>query len=162
MHIRRAKPLEYRTLTEISFASKRYWNYPDTYFEIWRDELTLTEKYIVDNDVFVFEQNNVVIGYYSIVTLQRDIVVSGIKFPKGDWLDHMFVMPKFLRQKIGSEMCKHVKTFCKENYLTQLHVLADPNSRGFYEKMGFEYQKEYPSTISGRTTPLLIIQLKKI
>lgn len=159
MNIRKAKSAEYELLTEISFDSKRYWKYPDKYFEIWKNELTITKEYIVNNDVFVIQNNENVVGYYSIVNLQKDIEVSGIKLNNGYWLEHMFVLPRYLGQKVGSKMLNHLKNCCKEKCLTQVSVLADPHSKGFYEKMGFIFQKDYPSSISGRTTPLLILQL---
>ena len=40
-------------LTRLSFASKGYWGYPEEYFEIWKDELTITPAYILENDVFI-------------------------------------------------------------------------------------------------------------
>lgn len=49
--IRRAEDKECNTLTSISFAAKRYWKYPEEYFDIWKDELTITEDYINQNEV---------------------------------------------------------------------------------------------------------------
>ncbi len=37
---------EAEILTEISFQSKGYWDYPPEYFDIWKDELTITGDYI--------------------------------------------------------------------------------------------------------------------
>ena len=36
-NIRIALPGEFEILTEIAFAAKRSWNYPESYFEIWKD-----------------------------------------------------------------------------------------------------------------------------
>lgn len=47
--IRKAKPTECETLTDLSFRSKRYWNYPDAYFKVWEKELTITQAYISNN-----------------------------------------------------------------------------------------------------------------
>lgn len=52
IEIRQAKPAESGDLTSISFASKRYWNYPEEYFEIWEKELTITPEYIDNNIVY--------------------------------------------------------------------------------------------------------------
>jgi hypothetical protein len=32
-------------LTEIAFSAKKYWNYPNEYYEIWKNELTINEEY---------------------------------------------------------------------------------------------------------------------
>jgi hypothetical protein len=42
MTIRQASQADCEILTEISVSSKNYWNYPKEYFEIWKDELTIT------------------------------------------------------------------------------------------------------------------------
>jgi maltose O-acetyltransferase len=47
--IRKARPEECVTLTDISFAAKHFWNYPEKYFETWKEELTITKEYIRRN-----------------------------------------------------------------------------------------------------------------
>lgn len=156
--IRFAKKEEAEKLTEISFQSKRYWKYPEDYFDIWKDELTITAEYIEINDVFVFELEGATVGYYSIVELPDDISVSGIEIEKGFWLEHMFLQPEYIGQGFGTRMFEHLRGVMAKKKINVLGVLADPNSRGFYEKMGCEYQKEFPSTIKNRTTPFLLFK----
>jgi len=36
--IERAPDSDFETLTGIAFAAKRHWNYPDKYFEMWKEE----------------------------------------------------------------------------------------------------------------------------
>lgn len=156
--IRPAKETEYHKLTTISFASKEYWNYPDEYFTIWNNELTIKQEYIQNNNVFVYERNGEIIGYYSVIELKKEIVTSGIKLDKGFWLEHMFILPLYIGQGIGRKMFSHLKQWCQQEGISKLCILADPNAQGFYEKMGCEYQKEYPSTIPNRTTPLLVFR----
>ncbi len=157
--IRSAKSNEADVLTGISFASKRYWNYPEEYFEVWRNELTIHSDYIVENDVFVFEDKSTIIGYYSIVELKDTIEIAGITIDKGFWLEHMFIEPQHIGHGIGTLLFKHLRQRCITRGITKLKILADPNARGFYEKMGCIYMREYPSTIKNRTTPLLHFQL---
>jgi len=156
--IRHAKQTEAGILTEISFSSKGYWGYPKEYFDIWSKELTISHEYIQNNDVFVFQNDTIILGYYSIVELNNDIEVSGITISKGFWLEHMFIEPLSIGKGIGSKMFDHLQKRCRKRGITKLSILADPNSKGFYKKMGCEYKKEYPSTIRNRTTPLLILK----
>ncbi len=153
--IRPAVIQDSQILTAISFASKGYWKYPKEYFEIWRDELTITPKYIQKNDVFVYESGNYTIGYYSVVNLEKDIEVSGIIIKKGIWLEHMFIDPPNIGKGIGTELFNHLRERCIAKQIYEVGILADPNSKGFYERMGCVYRSEYPSTIKGRTTPYL-------
>lgn len=157
--IRAAKCSEAGILTKISFKSKGYWGYPKAFFDVWTDELTISSDYIQNNDVFVVETEGAIVGYYSIVELKNDIDVAGIRINKGFWLDHMFVEPSSIGKGIGTKMFEHLRERCRSLGATELGILADPNSRGFYEKMGCAYKGEYPSTIENRTTPFLQLKL---
>ncbi|MFH0783655.1 MAG: GNAT family N-acetyltransferase [Pseudomonadota bacterium] len=157
--IRTAKQNEAAVLTRISFDSKEYWYYPQEYFEIWKNELTITPDYIEKNDVYVYEKDGAVAGYYSIVYLRENIDISGITIKKGFWLEHMFIESSHIGKGIGAKMFHHLRKRCIDEGMSELGILADPNARGFYEKMGCQYVEEYPSTIQNRTTPYLILRL---
>lgn len=155
--IRPAKQGESELLTKISFESKAYWDYPEEYFDVWESELTIRPDYLEENSVYVFENGEGVVGYYSIVELHEEIELFGAKMNSGLWLEHMFVLPGSIGQGIGTQMFKHLRGWCQSNGVSNLGILADPNSRGFYEKMGCEYLKEFPSTIANRSTPLFML-----
>jgi GNAT superfamily N-acetyltransferase len=157
--IRSAKCSEADILTKISFESKGYWGYPKAFFDVWTDELTISSDYIQSNDVFVVEQEGAIVGYYSIVELKDDIDVAGIRIDKGFWLEHMFIEPSSIGKGVGAKMFDHLRERCRSRGIIELGILADPNSRGFYEKMGCEYKAENPSTIENRTTPFLQLKL---
>jgi GNAT superfamily N-acetyltransferase len=157
--IRSAKRSEAGILTKISIESKGHWGYPKAFFDLWTDELTISSDDIQNNDVFVVEKEGAIVGYYSIVELKDDIDVSGIRINKGFWLEHMFIAPSSIGKGVGTKMFDHLRDRCRSRGITELGILADPNSKGFYEKMGCEYKGEYPSSIKGRTTPLLRLKL---
>lgn len=157
--IRSAQKKDAKKLTHLSFESKKYWGYPEGYFNIWKNELTITMDYIEKNDLFLFEKEGEIAGFYSLIELKADIVIYGVTIHKGFWLDHMFVLPAFIGKRIGTQLFAHLKNHCRTKKIKTLSLLADPNSRGFYEKMGCCYQKEVPSSIADRTTPLLELYL---
>jgi GNAT superfamily N-acetyltransferase len=157
--IRQAKIQEADILTKISFSSKGYWSYPKEYYDIWSNELTISSDYIENNDVFVFESDGEIIGYYSIVALKHDIELVGVRLSKGFLLEHMFIEPRSIGKGIGKKMFDHLRQRCGDRGINKLGILADPNSKRFYEKMGCEYRREYPSTIKNRTTPYLQLRI---
>ena len=156
---RHAEIIDAEALTKLSFDSKGYWGYPETYFKIWADELTVSPDYIKKNDVQVYTIDDLIFGYYSIVKLDNDIEISGITLGKGYWLEHMFVKPESIGNGIGTKLFNHAEQRCHERGITELGILADPNAKGFYTKMGCIYLREYPSTIKNRTTPYLKLEL---
>jgi len=74
-------------LTEISFSAKRYWNYPEEYFEKWKDELTITENYTKYNIVFTACTNSRIAGFYSIVNNPHDQTFGKVFMKAGYWID---------------------------------------------------------------------------
>lgn len=157
--IREAKRSEHEKLTQIGFAAKRYWDYPQEYFAIWKDELTITEKYIDDNVVFAVRSDEVIVAYYSIVQVAEDFFAGETKVEKGFWLEHMFVLPEHIGKGIGKAMYRHAIDFCRDNDIEQLRVFADPNAKGFYEKQGANYLQERPSNIEGRNVGLYCVKV---
>lgn len=155
MEIRKAGESDAGELTRISFASKRYWKYPEHYFETWRDELTISGEYIRENTVFVIEEGGGIAGFYSLLNLENDLRVNEIKMEKGVWLDHLFISPEYIGKGLGSHLMEHVRTWCISKERRVLKIMADPNSVGFYKKLGVDYIRDIPSSIPGRTLPYM-------
>ncbi|AFQ44275.1 GNAT family N-acetyltransferase [Desulfosporosinus meridiei] len=157
--IRPAEESECDVLTKISFAAKRYWNYPEAYFDIWKTELTITADYIKDNYVYVAEENGQIIGYFSVLEVQEDFMVGNVLLKKGFWLEHIFISPEFIGWGIGTQLISAAKSICIKGNIDGLFVLSDPYAKGFYEKMGAKYKGEVPSSIKGRTVALFELKI---
>lgn len=147
---------ESKILTSISFSSKRYWQYPEEYIEVWKEELTITPEYINQNQVYVAKIDGKLIGFISIVEVKDDLP-SEIR--KGYWLDHIFIHPDYIGKNVGSELISFVKVLCRRKNISSLNILSDPNAKGFYNKLGAEYIKEVPSSIEGRTVSLYKLEI---
>jgi maltose O-acetyltransferase len=157
--IRKAFPEENEVLTEISFASKHFWNYPEDYFEVWKAELTITSEYIQKNILNIAEQDDKILGYYSLVKNNRDFWAGRVFVMKGYWLEHIFIRPEFIRKGIGTQLIRDVQKTCKELGIKRIYIFSDPNAKGFYEKIGADYIKESPSSIEGRTVSLFEMKI---
>ena len=148
-------PSDAAELTELSFRSKGYWGYPAHYFEIWKDELTVSAGDMAGKAIFVHEDHRSgrATGYYSLVFLEKDLVFSGGVLDRGWWLEHMFVDPVLIGKGIGSRLFQHMQEICLQRRIGSIGILADPHAQGFYKKMGCVYLGEFASSIPGRTTP---------
>jgi GNAT superfamily N-acetyltransferase len=153
--IRRARPDEHALLTEISLSSKRYWNDPEEYFGVWKDELTITRSYIENNTVFAAEVSDAVVGYLSIVHVPQDFKAGAAFVQRGYWLEHLFVRPGFMRCGIGSRLISFARVWCAQNGIDRLLIFSDPHACGFYERLGAVYIGESASSIPGRTVPMM-------
>ena len=151
MTIRQATQADCEILTEISFSSKNYWTYPKEYFDIWKNELTITAEYISNNHVFVSVEDGKTIGYYSVVVLEKDLSLKEFTIERGVWLEHAFIRPEHIGQGYGRRLMQHLIKQAQNQKWAKLKILADPHSKEFYEKLGAKYIKEVPSNIAGRT-----------
>ena len=130
-------------LTEIAVSSKAYWGYSKDQIEKWKDDLTVTPKMFNDCNIYKFQVNDTIAGFY--VLYRANIRTS--------FLDFLFVSPNFINQGIGSKLLEHAKNLCKRGSCAVLNVLSDPNSETFYLKHGFKVIGRRESSIKGRFLP---------
>ena len=144
----RAVEKDQNELTQIAFRAKKHWDYPEEWIELWADELTITARYIRNNFVFkaVEKYQNSIVGFCAIeLHRQENKIVIG----------HAWVLPSFMGLKIGSRLIEYALNNLQSLPFNQITVVADPYSRGFYEKLGFRFIREIESTPKGRYLPVL-------
>jgi len=141
-------------LTSISFAAKRHWNYPEHYYELWKNELTITQEYIRNNQVFKAMYNSICVGYYSLVRNDKDFYAGDVLVKQGYYLEHIFILPQYHNQGIGNTLIQNMKQHVTKMSINNVLVFADPNSRGFYDKTGAVFLYDSKSSIPGRMIPV--------
>ena len=112
-------------LTEIAFAAKRHWGYPDRWMESWRDLLTVTPEFIAGHETFAAVIHGQVVGFYALG--QRD--------GKLDLL-HLWVLPDWMGRGVGRSLFNHALERTRELGFRQLEIESDPNAEGFYRRLG--------------------------
>ena len=155
----KAQDSDFEILTEITFAAKRHWNYPENYFDIWKDELTITKEYINKNIVFKALLSDTILGFYSIVENENDFWTNEIFVKKGFWLEHIFIRPEFHKMGVGRLLINHAKIISKSKNISNLQIFVDPFAKGFYDKIGAEFLYESNSSISGRLIPIYDLKI---
>jgi GNAT superfamily N-acetyltransferase len=141
-------------LTEIAFSAKKYWNYPNEYYKIWKNELTINEEYLNNNIVKIIVENSIIKGFYSYCYNENYRNIGEILIEKGYWLDHMFLDPKYIGNGLGKIMFKDLINEIKNKNGTYFNIFVDPFSEGFYQKMGCNYLRESKSSIKDRNIPV--------
>lgn len=154
MQIKPSIPSEHAALTDIAFSAKRHWNYPEKYYDIWKDELTVTEQYIQKHIVYSAWEGGGIVGFYSIVENKADLWVGEVFVQKGWWLEHIFILPTFHKQGIGTELINHAIQMCETLGIESLLIFSDPYAKGFYEKIGAKFLNMSKSSIEGRELPV--------
>jgi GNAT superfamily N-acetyltransferase len=154
IEINKAQDTDCDILTEISFAAKRHWNYPENYYDVWKDELTITEDYINHGIVYKAQLGDLILGFYSIVENKSDFYSGETFVKKGFWLEHIFIKPDYHKFGIGRLMINHAKSISKNMGTNNLLIFVDPNAKGFYDKVGADYLYDSKSSIPGRLIPV--------
>jgi maltose O-acetyltransferase len=159
IHIRKTEKSDSDFLSEIAFSAKKIWKYPNSYFEIWKQELTITEKYLERNIVFKAVYEDLIIGFYSIVQNKSDFYSGEVFVKKGFWLDHLFVDPSYHRMGIGTLLIRHIKMIASKNEIRNLLIFADPYAKGFYDKIGAAFLYNSKSSIPERLIPAYSLKI---
>jgi GNAT superfamily N-acetyltransferase len=147
--LRRARPEEASTLTDLALIAKGHWGYDQAFLEACRTELTFTPDDVARRHFVVADLGGQVVGFYCL---------DG-EPPLGE-LSHMWVRPSEIGTGLGRVMWQDVMTAAAAAGFEYLEIEAEPNAEGFYRKMGAERIGETPSgSIAGRTLPLMRVRV---
>lgn len=148
--IRRAVPSEAPAISTLARRSKAHWGYPPKQMAVFAKELRVTPAALKRYDTYVAERDSKIVGFYSLAPFEGDEIELG----------HLFVEPEILGGGIGRELLHHAALHTTTTGYPALWILSDPNARGFYQRQGAAFVRDVPSSIPGRTLPLLRLPLR--
>ncbi len=146
--IRRGKIADAAALTDIALAAKSHWGYPQSWIEVWREDLTVTPQYVAENPVYVAQCGNIIAGFVA-------LNVDGHEAA----LDHLWVLPEYMGQGLGRALLLGALKYCAAVGVQRLSVAADPNAVKFYSKLGAVHRGRIDSKPARRTLPVLDFDL---
>ena len=123
--ILRARPDDSATLTEIAFAAKRHWGYPERWIVKWANLLTIDPRLIADQETYVAYVDGVPVGFYSLKARADRMN-----------LEHLLVLPDAMGHGVGRALFVHAVQRMKASGREILEIESDPHALGFYERMG--------------------------
>lgn len=143
MKIREALLRDADELSELALYSKATWNYSEEFILACKEDLTITEEYIKNNFVYVLENENTKIGFFSFLRSENA-------------LDFLYIHPRYKGKGYGKILWKFVIEQANELRIKSFTIDSDPNAKGYYLKMGAKLIGETPSTVfKDRLLPLL-------
>jgi N-acetylglutamate synthase-like GNAT family acetyltransferase len=143
LQIRRAIPAESDALTALAHAAKRHWNYPESWIAQWKDDLTITRDFIVNNEVFVAMVDGETAGCSALVLSEAHAE-----------LEHMWIDPTQMGKGIGRALFERVSARAREVGAPALELSADPYAEKFYERMRARRIGEVPADMFGHSRVL--------
>jgi GNAT superfamily N-acetyltransferase len=141
--LRRARPDEASTLSDLALAAKGYWGYDQAFLESCRAELTFSPDEVARRHLVVADLGGLVAGFYT---------VDG-EPPVGE-LGNLWVRPSEIGTGLGRLLWQDAMAAAAAAGFEYLDIDAEPNAEGFYRKMGAERVGQTPSgSIPGRMLP---------
>ena len=148
IHILRATPDQSETLTQIAFAAKRHWGYPERWIQLWSPILMITSEFIERNETYVAFLDDVPVGFCAISVVNEKASV-----------EHMWVLPDHTGKGIGAKLFLYMLSRCKELGAKILEIESDPNAQGFYEHMGAKKVGEVVGEVDGQPRILPFLEV---
>ena len=150
MKIEKSEKNDNLILSEITFEGKAFWGYEKEQLEKWRNELTITQDYIENNETFKLIVDDEIIGYYSILKLED----KSIK------LDYLFLLPKLIGKGYGKLLMNHCIKKAKEMNMKKIILDSDPNAELFYKSFGFKTYDKLKTSIENRFLPQMELDIE--
>ena len=130
-------------LSTIAYEAKGFWDYPQAWLKLWKEDLTLSSDFLNQHHTFVISDKKDIFGFCLIISEKEFFTI-----------EHCWISPKHIGKGLGKALLTQVlnlEKFQKQSF----QVLSDPNAIGFYEKLGFQTEKMLPGKPEGRKLPLM-------
>ncbi|WP_036482092.1 GNAT family N-acetyltransferase [Myxosarcina sp. GI1] len=152
--IRKAKASESKLLSNLALRLKAYWGYSQKFIDTCWQEITYSKEYIQNNYVFVAEDENNILGFYS---LKLFINTADIE------LDALFIEPSCIKQAYGRKLIEHAKFISRKLKKQNMVIFGNPNTKDFYLKVGAKFVgKRKSDTFSNRYLPIFTLSLAEV
>lgn len=120
--------------------------------ESWRDDLTISARFVRENEVYVAVSGGKAIGFYALVGGEQGLE-----------LEHLWVLPAWIGTGLGRVLFEHATGRAVSLGAKTIVIESDPNAEGFYRKMGAKRVGANVYEMEGRerTLPLMVLELPR-
>lgn len=141
-------------LTELAYASKRTWGYPEETLDEWNGPLTVLEEHMRHEAFFVAEEDReeefVPVGFFSLMPVERPDTLD---------LDHFWVLPEAQGKGVGRLMFERAVLEARLRGANRMTITAEPRAEGFYLKMGAVRIGGKSTVVGGESHVLPLLEL---
>jgi GNAT superfamily N-acetyltransferase len=127
VNITAANPTEADALTEVAFAAKRHWGYPEHWIAHWHSLLTVTQDFVATHATYAARDDEGILGF-SALAQNADLLC----------LEHLWVLPAAFGRGIGRALFHRAQQRARDLGFATFEIESDPHAAGFYEHMGAE------------------------
>jgi N-acetylglutamate synthase-like GNAT family acetyltransferase len=142
--LRPAASGDYERVRELTLESKAHWGYDRDFVRSWAEGLTFES----DRERWVAEVEGEIVAWAALVPPSDGVAV----------LDDLWVDPAWMGRGLGSRLFRVAADRARELGAKRLEWGAEPNSVGFYEKVGGRKLRDHV-TEWGRVAPWMGLDL---
>jgi len=143
-HVRPVEQADHERLRELTFESKAHWGYDHELVRSWTDGLTFESE----QERWVAEVDGTIVAWAGLIPPANGVAV----------LDDLWVDPAWMGQGLGGRLFELAAERARELGAERLEWGAEPNSIGFYEKVGGRKLHDHV-TEWGRLAPWMGLEL---
>ena len=144
-----AHPSEAGVLTEIAFAAKRHWGYPEHWIAQWSSLLTVTPDFVATHSTYAARDDQRILGF-SALAQSADIL----------FLEHLWVLPPASARGVGRALFRRAQQRARDLGFASFEIESDPHAAGFYEHMGAERIGTNTTFLDGKPRELPIFRCR--
>jgi GNAT superfamily N-acetyltransferase len=131
----------------IAIASKGHWGYDPQQVTLWAARGDFSTEGLREKEVYVAEAADCAVAWAALI-------------PQGEliWLDDLWVEPQWIGKGVGSLLLRHAVHRATELGGKRMWA-AEPNSVGFYGRLGGRHLRGSEPTSWGRAIPVMGVDL---
>lgn len=139
-------PKDLPLINTIIYEGKKYWGYAEEDVQRYMKAVGIyDENYFQNGFGFIVERDKETVGFYLFKTDEDPI-----------HLNHFHLNTKFIGQGYGRLLWSHCIAEAKKKHWTEFTFWSDPNSFGFYTRMGALKIGDLPMiTVPGKMAPIM-------
>jgi GNAT superfamily N-acetyltransferase len=146
--IRPARPDEGERLRQIAIDAKGHWGYDRDWIRSWAAQGDFSPGALLSKPVLVAESEGRAVGFAALIP-QGAVAV----------LDDLWVEPAWIGRGVGTKLFEACVAEARELGANRMEWEAEPNSVGFYEKLGARYLRDSEETMMNRVVPVMGVDL---
>ena len=146
---RKAIDSEYKILSQLAYDSEAYWQYNQSFMDIFKEKYNITAKWIKQGEVRVLEVEGEVVGFWGAKRYGRKLE-----------LEYFYIEVEHIGKGYGKLLWKDLLSWCKAQGILEIEFVTSEQVIPFYEKQGAQVIGRVSSEIDGRAIPLLNYKLE--
>lgn len=146
---RSALDREYKLLSQLAYESEAYWQYNQSYMDIFKEKYNITVEWIKQYEVRVLEVKGEIAGFWGAKRYKEKLE-----------LEYFYIEVGHIGKGNGKLLWKDLLSWCKAQGILEMEFVTSEQVIPFYEKQGAKVIGRVSSEIDGRAIPLLRCKLE--